>query len=66
MSATPDLISHRLQTLAQELPALREWLASSGATVTGPKREIYLDEGADGEAVTEIQYPIALREDTDA
>ena len=45
---------------------LREWLESSGATVTGPKREIYLDEGGDGEAVTEIQYPIALREDTDA
>jgi DNA-binding transcriptional MerR regulator len=45
---------------------LREWLASSGATVTGAKREIYLDEGGDGEAVTEIQYPITLREDTDA
>jgi effector-binding domain-containing protein len=40
--------------------ALREWLVSSGIAVVGPKREVYLDEGGDGESVTEIQYPITL------
>jgi DNA-binding transcriptional MerR regulator len=40
--------------------ALQEWLVSSGVAVVGPKREVYLDEGGDGESVTEIQYPITL------
>jgi len=39
--------------------ALGEWLAASGVTVTGSKREVYLDEAGDRESVTEIQYPIA-------
>lgn len=42
--------------------ALHEWLVSSGLAVAGPKREVYLDEGGDGESVTEIQYPIAIPE----
>jgi DNA-binding transcriptional MerR regulator len=40
--------------------AMRRWLASSGAQIVGPKREIYLDEGGpEAESVTEIQFPIA-------
>ena len=40
--------------------AMRRWLATSGARIVGPKREIYLDEGGpDTESVTEIQFPIA-------
>lgn len=42
--------------------ALHEWLVASGLAVAGPKREVYLDEGGDGESVTEIQYPIAIPE----
>jgi DNA-binding transcriptional MerR regulator len=39
--------------------AMRSWLAKSGARIVGPKREIYLEDGAaDLESVTEIQFPI--------
>jgi DNA-binding transcriptional MerR regulator len=38
--------------------AIRDWLVSSGVTVTGPKRERYLGDG--DEPVTEIQYPIVV------
>jgi len=41
--------------------ALADWLAAGGVTVTGSKREVYLDEARDREPVTEIQYPIAAR-----
>jgi effector-binding domain-containing protein len=39
--------------------AMRTWLAVSGAFVVGPKREIFLQDDGRGEAVTEIQFPIA-------
>jgi DNA-binding transcriptional MerR regulator len=39
--------------------AVRDWMAASGVEPSGPKRELYLDEG-DGnrQSVTEIQFPI--------
>ena len=44
---------------AAAFTALYEWIASTGVTTVGAKREVYLDEGGRGEPVTEIQYPIA-------
>jgi DNA-binding transcriptional MerR regulator len=42
--------------------AMRRWLLTSGAQITGPKREIYLESGgSDTESVTEIQFPILER-----
>jgi len=39
--------------------AMRAWIAASGLTIRGPKREIFLAEkGPGGQSVTEIQFPI--------
>jgi DNA-binding transcriptional MerR regulator len=44
---------------------IRSWITASGVEVTGPKREIYLDDGRrDGESVTEIQFPIRVGRDS--
>jgi DNA-binding transcriptional MerR regulator len=40
--------------------AIRTWLSITGVDITGPKREIFLDEGGgDTLSLTEIQFPIA-------
>jgi DNA-binding transcriptional MerR regulator len=42
--------------------AVRAWMSASGVESTGPKREVYLDEGGGGrQSVTEIQFPISSR-----
>jgi DNA-binding transcriptional MerR regulator len=63
-----ELPAHRVASLIYrgdaEYPrayrAMRAWIAASGVEVTGPKREIYLEDGGpQAESVTEIQFPIA-------
>lgn len=42
--------------------AVRAWMSASRIESTGPKREVYLDEGDGGrQSVTEIQFPISSR-----
>jgi DNA-binding transcriptional MerR regulator len=39
--------------------AIRAWITATGAGVIGPKREIFLEDGArEDDSVTEIQFPI--------
>lgn len=56
-----SLVYRGEQEYAPAYRAMRAWLAVSRASVVGPKRELFLGAGDDGEPVTEIQFPIALR-----
>jgi DNA-binding transcriptional MerR regulator len=57
-----SLVYRGEQEYAPAYRAMRTWLRVSGASVVGPKREIFLAAGDDGETVTEIQFPIAPEE----
>jgi DNA-binding transcriptional MerR regulator len=56
-----SLVYRGEQDYAPAYTAMRAWLRVTGASVTGPKRELFLGSGEDGRAVTEIQFPIAPR-----
>lgn len=56
-----SLVYRGEQDYAPAYRAMRAWLAASGTSVVGPKRELFLAAADEDEAVTEIQFPIAPR-----
>ena len=56
-----SLVYRGEQEYAPAYTAMRTWLRVTGATVAGPKRELFLGSAEDGRTVTEIQFPIAPR-----
>lgn len=46
------------ETLEHTYAAIGQWIERSGYEIVGPSREVYLNPPTEGEAITEIQYPV--------